>query len=320
MTSSSSQDDIDRSEKIPGYATPSHPWQEVNAVNWNETEGASVNERKTRSRSQSERLSRIHDWLSAPDPSLNYHKALRQRQAGTGLWLLQDEKFKIWKEAAASRLLLYGISGCGKTILSSTIIEHLLFHCHDDVRMVTVYFYFDINDTQKQDSKLMLQSLLSQLLLRSEMIPESVDTLISSCGNGQRQPSLYELLEALSQVLQQFTHVYLILDALNECKQGGKLVDVLEAMDGWQLDNLHLLMTGRQERPIDEFLGRHLKEGYSICLHRNVVDQDILRYVLQRLGDERGLPKWNGNADIMREILTAVMRDAGGMYVYISVQ
>jgi hypothetical protein len=111
-----------------------------------------------------ERLGKICRQLSAPDPSTNYHKAHKQRQAKTGLWLLESAKFVEWKESAASRLWLYGIPGCGKTILSSTVIEHLLQHCHDDTRIVTAYFYFDFNDAQKRDPELMLRSLLCQLL------------------------------------------------------------------------------------------------------------------------------------------------------------
>jgi SpoVK/Ycf46/Vps4 family AAA+-type ATPase len=121
---------------------------------------AFANNAKTRSQNQEERLGKICSWLSAPDPSTNYHKAHKQRQAETGLWLLESAKFAKWKERTASRLWLYGIPGCGKTILSSTVIEHLLQHCRNDVRMVTAYFYFDFNDTRKQDTELMLSSSL----------------------------------------------------------------------------------------------------------------------------------------------------------------
>jgi hypothetical protein len=46
-------------------------------------------------------------------------------------------------------LWLYGIPGCGKTILSSTIIEDVLYHYHDPT-MAVIYFYFDFNDVEKQ--------------------------------------------------------------------------------------------------------------------------------------------------------------------------
>lgn len=272
-------------------------------------------ENKGRSQSQEERLGEIRSWLSAPDASTNYYKAHKQRQAGTGFWLLQNARFAEWKRSAASRLWLYGIPGCGKTILSSTIIEHLLQHCDDDASMVTAYFYFDFNDAQKQDPELMLRSLISQLLQRSVTIPKDVDVLFTACGNGQRQPSLRALLEVTPQVMQQFTHVYIVLDALDECTQRPELIDMLETVAGWQLDSVHLLMTSRKERDIESSFGGYVEEEDSICLQRDVVDKDIQQYVQQRLSDDKALAKWNKDATIRREIEAALMRGACGMYV-----
>jgi hypothetical protein len=284
-------------------------------ANSEEVVSASVNEAKNRSQHQEERLGKVCSWLSAPDPSTNYHKAHKQRQAKTGLWLLQGAKFTKWKESAASRLWLYGIPGCGKTILSSTIIEHLLQHCQDDSSMVTAYFYFDFNDAEKQDPELMLCSLLYQLLQRSVTILKDVDALFSSCDNGQRRPSVHALLEATQQAAQEFTQVYVVLDALDECTQRSELMDVLEAMAGWKLDNLHLLMTSRKEREIESSLESYVEERDTVCLQRDGVDQDIQRYVQQRLRDDKGLVKWNKDAAIRQEIEAALMRGAQGMYV-----
>lgn len=279
-------------------------------------ESAAILKHKGRSHDQEERLSKICSWLSAPDPSTNYHKAHKQRQAETGLWLLESAKFADWKERAASRLWLYGIPGCGKTILSSTIVEHLLQHCHDDTSVAVAYFYFDFNDTQKQDPELMLHSLLCQLLQSSVVIPKGVHALFSSCENGKRQPSLHTLLEVTRQAMQEFTQVYVILDALDECTQRSELMDMLEAVAEWQLDSLHLLMTSRKERDIGTSLESYVGEEDAICLQRDVVDQDIQRYVQQRLRDDKGLARWNRDAAIRQEIEEALMRGARGMYVF----
>jgi hypothetical protein len=279
------------------------------------SEEASEDDTKTRSRSQYERLGKICSWLSAPDPSTNYQRAHKQRQAETGLWLLESAKFIDWKESAAPRLWLYGIPGCGKTILSSTIIEHLLQHCHDDTRMVTAYFYFDFNDTQKQEPELMLRSLLCQLLQRSVVIPKGVIALFSSCENGRRQPSSHALLDVTRQVVQQFAHVYLVLDALDECTKRQELIDMLETVARWQLNNVHLLMTSRKERDIERSLESYIKEEDTLCLQRDVVDKDIQRYVQQRLYVDKGLAKWNKDAAVRQEIETALMGGARGMCV-----
>jgi hypothetical protein len=132
--------------------------------------------------------------------------------------------------------------------------------------MVTAYFYFDFNDKQKQDPELMLRSLLCQLLQRSVVIPKDVDVLFSFCENGRRQPSLHAFLEATRQAMQEFAYVYVVLDALNECTQRPELMDVLETVVGWQLDNLYLLMTSRKERDIKSSLKEYIKEEDAVCL------------------------------------------------------
>jgi hypothetical protein len=279
-----------------------------------DTRGVSLSATQIQSRSREERLGKICSWLSAPDPSTNYHKAQKQRQADTGLWLLQNARFAEWKAGAASRLWLYGIPGCGKTILSSTIIKHLLQHCDDDASMVTAYFYFDFNDTQKQEPELMLRSLLCQLLQRSDTVPKGVDALFSACDNGQRQPPRHALLEVILQVMQQFTHVYIVLDALDECTQRPELMDMLETVAGWQPNNMHLLMTSRKERDIESSLESYVKEEDAFCLQRDVVDKDIQRYVQQRLSDDKSLAKWNKDAAVRQEIEGALIRGARGMY------
>ncbi|KAK7187899.1 ankyrin repeat protein [Paraphaeosphaeria sporulosa] len=279
-----------------------------------EIAGASAKNTKSRSRGQEERLGKICSWLSAPDPSTNYHKAHRQRQAETGLWLVEGEQFARWKANAASRLWLYGIPGCGKTILSSTIIKDLLQHCGDDTSMVTAYFYFDFNDAQKQDPELMIRSLLCQLLQRTVAIPRGIDALFTSCKDGQRYPSMHALLEVVRLTLQEFTQVYIVLDALDECTQRLELIDMLETVAGWQLDNAHLLMTSRKERNIESSLETFIMEEDIVCLQMNVVDKDIQRYVQQRLSNDKGLAKWNKDAAIRQEIKGALMRGARGMF------
>ncbi|USP79667.1 ankyrin repeat-containing domain protein [Curvularia clavata] len=106
-----------------------------------------------------DRRDKIYRWLLAPDPSTNYRKALKQREPGTGLWFLNSAEFREWKDrVVSSRLWVQGTPGSGKTILSATVIENLQQHCHGDASMVAAYFYFDINDEQKQDARPMLRA------------------------------------------------------------------------------------------------------------------------------------------------------------------
>jgi hypothetical protein len=98
----------------------------------------------------------IFRWLSPPNPSTNLQKGLKLRQADTGLWFLESEQYAEWKASPSSFIWLHGIPGCGKTILSSIVIEDVLQHCMDNPGKAAAYFYFDFKDLQKQSSELMM--------------------------------------------------------------------------------------------------------------------------------------------------------------------
>ncbi|KFY94925.1 hypothetical protein V498_03651 [Pseudogymnoascus sp. VKM F-4517 (FW-2822)] len=261
-----------------------------------------------------EKLIKIRQWLSPPDPSVNHQKWCKQRQEDTGLWFLNSEEYGKWKTDTASIIWLHGIPGCGKTILSSTIIEDVVRHCISDPGKVVAYFYFDFKDVQKQSTELMVRSLICQLSEKCVQIPASLELLFSSCNNGQRYPSLDSQLDALQQMIQEYPQCYIILDALDECKNRAELMDILSQITSWQLDKLHVLVTSRKERDIETSLESLVQGQNIICLESGLVDGDIQKYVRQRLLDDASLKKWQKYSDVQHEIETALTGGPRGMF------
>jgi hypothetical protein len=241
---------------------------------------------------------------------------VKRRQADTGLWFLEGEDYAAWKTNPASFIWLHGIPGCGKTILSSTILQNILQYCANDPGKVVAYFYFDFNDTQKQSPELMIRSLVSQISQQCVKIPTTLETLFSSCDNGQRQPSLDGLLEVMHYMMQEFPETYIILDALDECTDRTELMAILERIAGLKLKGSHLLVTSRKERDIEGPLETIVDTQNTICLQSELVDKDIFRYVHQRLSDDKSLSKWQKDPDVRYEIETALIKGAHGMYAY----
>jgi hypothetical protein len=229
---------------------------------------------------------------------------------------LKSEQYAKWKTDAASFLWLHGIPGCGKTILTSTIIQSVLQYCDRDPGKVVAYFYFDFKDPQKRVPELMVKSLITQLSQQCTRIPTTLETLFSSCENGQRQPSLDALLQALQQTIQEFPRSFIILDALDESTDRAELMEILETMAGWKLEKLHIMVTSRKERDLESSLECLVEEHNTICLQSKVVDKDISTYVHHRLYDDKKLRKWYNNVEIRQEIEAALMEGAHGMYNY----
>jgi hypothetical protein len=106
---------------------------------------------------------KIMSWLDAPDQRANHDAARQKHESGTGKWLLESEKYKIWKASSAAHLWLHGKAGCGKSVLCSTIIEDLKLHCRSDMDSVLAFFYFSFSDLNNQSYRSLLASLVFQL-------------------------------------------------------------------------------------------------------------------------------------------------------------
>ena len=257
----------------------------------------------------------IERWLSPSDPSANYNKALQQRQEGTGLWFLQTHAYAQWKMQRNSTLWLYGIPGCGKTILSSTIIEDLVKTLpHERL----LYFYFDFSDVHKQTLDNMVRSLINQLYNRSTNAWKQLDLLFSSCGNGCRQPSLESLGQVLLQMIDSLEDVYVVLDALDECCT--RIGSPTEGLLAWirnLLDlehrNIHLLMTSRPEQDIRSKLNDLVHKENIIPIQSDLVKDDIQIYVHTRVRKSDNLRRWQARPEVQDEIEATLMGKANGM-------
>lgn len=262
-----------------------------------------------------EKLPKIRRWLSPPDPFTNYQKALKLRQAGTGGWFIESREYTRWKIEAPSCLWLYGIPGCGKTILCSAALRDVLRYCQDGSGRVAAYFFFDFNDVEKQDTGKMLRSLIWQLSQQSDQIPASLNDLFSSCESGQRQPSVDALQQVLRLIIQELPQAYIVLDALDECAQRTELMETLQTIAEWRLQSLHLLVTSRRVRDIESTLEEFVDDQSRICLQGALVDKDIHRYVQGRLATDKTLQKWRKD-DVRQEIETVLRDGANGMYAF----
>ena len=254
-------------------------------------------------------------WLSPPDPSINLNKAMQQRHRGSGLWFLQSEAFANWKTRRNSFLWLSGIPGCGKTILSSTIIKDLADSQPADPLL---YFYFNFNDTSKQTLESMVRSLASQLYYKRKDTRPPLDSLFSSCGDGRQQPDGELLCQSLLDMIRLVDEVWIVLDALDECctRRGtpteGLLSWITDLRNSGQR-NVHLLVTSRPEQDIEAEVRKWARDEDITPIQSSLITDDIRGYVRTRVRDDKALERWRSRPDVQDEIETRLMEKAGGM-------
>jgi len=261
-----------------------------------------------------QRRTELHRWLSPPDASTNYNKALQQRQEGTGSWFLQSDAFAAWKSQKDSFLWLYGIPGCGKTILSSTIIEHL----QNFSTQPLLYFYFDFTDTEKQTLRGVVCSLISQLYHMCKSAREPLDVLFSSLKDRNIQPSCESLCKVLQKMVERTEELWIVLDAIDECveRKGGPTEGLLlwiRDLMKWDKSNVHYLVTSRPEQDIQAGLNSLVNEKNRISIQSDLVNDDISAYIHAKVREGEGLKRWRGHLNIQKEIEEGLERKAHGM-------
>lgn len=254
----------------------------------------------------------IIQWLAAPDYSSDYTHALHKRAKNTGSWLLNRSQYIDWKSATRSLLWLYGTVGCGKTILSSNVVEDLSRQSENDQDMAVAYFYFKMDDGSKRDPTNMLRSVIKQLFESSKSHSDALESLYEQ-QKTQSSTTDTELLSVLRAMASTFDNVYVILDALDECRDRSTLFDHLEEMGQWQDINIHLLLTSRDERDIAEAIEGVQIEQHWLKLTAAILKEDIRNFISSRLQTDREFKRWKKQPQVQKEIEESLTKKSEGM-------
>ncbi|KAJ7110901.1 ankyrin repeat-containing domain protein, partial [Mycena epipterygia] len=252
---------------------------------------------------------KLDKWLQPANVALSQRDAANKRHSNTGQWLLDRAEFREWIYAPNSLLWLHGISGSGKTILSSTIIETLRERAEP-----LAFFYFDTNNAGQRTVTQLLTSLVKQFSVQANPPDKTLNELWKSHTDGQQLPSNSALMsEALMPVLRAFTEpVYVVLDALDECAERDGLLDWITELVGADLPHLHVLLTSRPEVLHSTNLVQHAVEvPLGDC-----VSQDIESYITKTLSSFRV----NWTDERKDEIKEVLLERSGGMFRLVALQ
>lgn len=175
-----------------------------------------------------------------------------------------------------------------------------------------IYFYFKADDVSKCDSTKMLRGLIKQLFRLTNWKSDPL-RLLYERQNPQNPLTRYQLLTTLCEMASELDDVYIVLDALDECKDPSHLYGILEEIGQWQKVNCHLLVTSREEQDIREALESMNLEKIFIKLTAELLKDDIYIYVSSRLGSDTGFKRWKKHPDVRKEIEYSLTENAGGM-------
>lgn len=260
----------------------------------------------------------IYRWLAAPDPSPNYYAALKKRQPTTGAWFIQGRQFDQWCKEPDSFIWLYGVPGCGKTVLASTIVEYCLQRWQNVSGRAVVYFYFDFVETEKRKHEGMIRSLVTQLAFQNSSNAYGSSALLSmyeACRNGVCQSTRASLLSVLRDLIDNFTDIYVVLDALDECVERDDLLQDIKDIVGWKTGKLHLLVTSRLgDSNIERELRRLADDENIIEFYRDRrVTEKLCSYIRETMRTDPEWKKWETVTKVKEEIQKTLTANANGV-------
>ncbi|KAI0875922.1 hypothetical protein GGS24DRAFT_499364 [Hypoxylon argillaceum] len=173
---------------------------------------------------------KIMAWLSPAGHADHLDRVARSRTAGTGNLLLRDPDFQAWESGAArpATLWIRGGPGVGKTVLAGNIIEYLQErHTHPE-GVVGFYFCDQLRGNQDDDVAV-FGSLIAQICVQLENLPSQ---LVQAFENAQRY-GRYQITTSdapanlLKSLVAELTSYFLVIDALDELKQGFNILDFI---------------------------------------------------------------------------------------------
>ncbi|KAJ3884830.1 ankyrin repeat-containing domain protein [Lentinula edodes] len=243
----------------------------------------------------------INNWLNAPDCSANHVTAVNKKCPGTGEWIYELDEYKEWK-AEPGVLWIQGQAGSGKTILTTTIIK--------DVQVdqnAVWYHYFDTLDNSGLKSTYhgFLLSLIKQMGLQNKGINPALNNLYNS--NKFNKLANVELEKVLETMIKERNHGYIVVDALDECKEAAEVIKWLSIY----ANQLWILVTSRL--PADSFGKRVIK--ITLGGKESQFDEDIETYLKSKIDT---IPRFRGT--IGDSIKESLKNGAHGVFRWVECQ
>jgi hypothetical protein len=202
-------------------------------------------------------------------------------------------------------------------LFSAGIIEDILSDCDSNESIACAYFFFDGRGEQKDLQQLegLVRSLISQLAFYRLANLEPLMALYKQCHDGRSEPSIGSLWDVLLAILESLPNAYIIIDALDECSERGKVLDQIKAVTDLKKETLHLLVTSQD----DEDIAARLEslDPLHFPLQSTLINHDIEQYIDNSLQCHDKFSGWDHQ--MIAAIKAKLMEKAGRMWVHLNV-
>ena len=169
------------------------------------------------------------------------------------------------------------------------------------------YFYFNFKDTDKQNRRNLILSLLSQLSARSDICCDMLYRVYLTHDKGAHKPTNDVLIQSLKEALtfSNLGPIYVIMDAIDEYPNTFGMpsprelvLDLVKELVALSLPNLHLCVTSRPK--IDIRTALEPLTSRQVSLHYQTGQKkDIVEYIRSVVRSDAKMGKWRDEDQVM---------------------
>jgi hypothetical protein len=199
-----------------------------------------------------------------------------------------------------------GMPGAGKTILASVAVEDLKARFWANSEVGIAYVYHDSLSRREQNPEDLFLSLIKQLVQYQSTLPRSVMDMFPRYPSYSK-PEWRNILECLRSTIKQFSRVFLVVDALEECLEGCRRTFLREVFWLQAEYGVNIFVTSRFTQEIaDQFES-------AIHLEIRANEQDLRKYLAKNM---LRLPSFvRVSEDLQIETISNLVRLAKGRFV-----
>lgn len=190
----------------------------------------------------------------------------------------------------------------------SLVIDHILGQGLETNKAMA-YFYFDYRDQDQQKPISFVKSILRQVATHAAGLPQPLMGFHERYKRDLAECSMTDLLRVFKDVCAPFDKVYVVLDALDECRSKDHRKEVLRCLSSLDLGITRLFVTSRSH-PHD--IKQHFAGIEPIQIQATEADLNTYCNRMMELSEStRELV----NGPLKDEIAATISRNAQGMYV-----
>ncbi|PSN59122.1 hypothetical protein BS50DRAFT_626869, partial [Corynespora cassiicola Philippines] len=256
-------------------------------------------------------------------PSHDYTHSLRQAQGlrceGTCDWVLRKPEFQNWADqSGAKHLWCYGIPGCGKSVLSGYIVQHLKksFAAHGDTSVI--YYFFNSSEKKSLKTSAFLRCILHQAITVDNLVPDIQRRLeyLFEDQIGDFDPANSELEQLFCDFIKEYKCVFLIVDGLDELSEAEQrnVKSLLRKVANTNIAKL--LTTTNAAAEISKVLAHCL----SLQVKPEDIKDDIALFVQWQIDEYAQGDRFGCSEDALDLIKRQLVADAQGMFLWANLQ